>query len=429
MQQQESARWTYSGLFFAVMHNLNDIHQKDLVVLLVALSKVLRRCHRANKQMDALHSTVESFMASLLICNNNMIQSVQRISNGVEPNMNKWKSFATLMQSIGEKYLLSKKDMDFQVVYTTKGNLDYTETYKGGDIVDNDGDTSQNDSQLSSVRRDEDFAACLASDPSETLLAAIIQRSTMPKDFARLALVLYWLSRVGFPHDTLSSFFSMVLRRVIELEPTYRNDIYPRDIVSILKYSTAFDVDQKLKGRLYGFLSEQNRQSMLQLNIQDASCLLDCLLDDEVFDKGILVSIFTNLQLCMRAENMPCPREKAYILHSYLSQKTKLENVDISPQEDKFIGCAQLNDLADTFIRKDALANFMRRWDYAPFSDKASIGENHVDERRTWEAIIMKLKKICVTLEVTRPYCVALIEHLSSNRKPGENNDQLMRGR
>ncbi|KAK1442197.1 hypothetical protein BgAZ_402270 [Babesia gibsoni] len=401
-QNVDTTRWVYSGLFFAVVHNLKDIHQKDIVVLLSALVKLLRAEHRRKNDFNALIVTVEGFLTSLMICSDHMITCVQRIAQGTQPTMHKWKYFANLMRAVTEKY---KRSSSQNAMIHDRCNGDPPEMLEEApyehDVVPNE------------VNDEYDITACLAKEPSNTLFAHVMERSAKLKDFARLASVLYWLHHLGFPHETTKFFFHMLLNKMLSLGDIDHSETYPRDIISVLRYSFPFQIDSRTISKLYGYLSQWNKESILQLNLQDVKSLLECLLDTECFDQGLLVAIFTNLQLSLEKKDQPHRNSDASILHCYLSEKNRGETEEYALWDQTFMDFPALNHLAETFIAKDALIHFLRKHGCTAFYGRTQTARRLIHDEHIWNDIVAMLQTLSPTLEETKPYCLALIDHLT----------------
>ncbi|GBE61116.1 asparagine-tRNA cytoplasmic-like protein, putative [Babesia ovata] len=272
----------------------------------------------------------------------------------------------------------------------------------------------ERDAKRSTTRDPGSFASagCLAKDASETLFAKIIGRCALQKDFARLAFVLYWLSNIGFPSEMMTRFFDMNLRRMLALQSASRSELCPRDFISVLRYSLHFDIDSSLREALYNQLVASNKKSLLYLTLQDANNLLDCLLEKEHVDQGLLVAAFASIQLCIKAAPSPDDKQAIGVAHSYLAERCRLVQDERAHWDSIFMQLDHLNDLANTFVGRDSLCNFLQRHCLPPSELRVRSGPD-VDEvnRHVVLDVVKKLQHLCPTMkEETRSYCVKLID-------------------
>ncbi|GIX66324.1 asparagine-tRNA cytoplasmic-like protein, putative [Babesia caballi] len=420
----ECARWSYSGLFFAVLHNLENIHQKDLVALLVGLTKLLRGEHHGQYKLEALRDSVESFLACLFSCSNRVIKRVHTIAHGSDPTMNKWKSFSALLHVVTKKYKVTAYDQSANTKEISA--IGHTDDGSLHNVVPEPAPSGSGQSNTNSGSYAGDVCAescteCLAKNASETLFAEIIERSTLRKDFARIAFVLYWLSHVGFPKHSLTNFYRMMLHRMLGLEWDSDSEPSPRDLISILRYSLHFDLDSSLRARLWNILSACNQNSLLCLNLQDASSLIDCFLEAESFDHGLLVPVFTSVQLCMNRASEARPKDTSGLAHAYLTGKSRPVSAENASWSGAFIEFDHLSYLAETLVGPRALTSFLRSHCSQPTrgptkrTDTIATARDH----RLLLEIAAKLRNLCAVLEETRGYCELLIEHISHSRTTG----------
>ncbi|ORM39861.1 uncharacterized protein BXIN_0189 [Babesia sp. Xinjiang] len=421
----ESARWSYNGLFFTVMYNLNYTHHKDLIALLVALAKLLRGEHYGLYKLDPLRYSVESFLACLFTCSDRMIERVHTIANGPDPAMNKWKIFAALLRDIPNDHVYPAYDVLDNKAYPKNDEGCGRITSEAALVFDDhvaDRQKCMDVTRPSGADVGSDTSAgCLASDLSETLFAKIINRATLRKDFARLAFVLYWLSRVGFSRKQTAAFFSMMLVRMLELEEGNPTEPLPRDIISVLSYALHFDIEENLKKQLCRDLSIHNRNSLLHLNMHDTSSLLDCLLNTDEIDQGLVVALFTNLQLLLIQESVPLLGHVSNLAHCYLTERSRTV-ADESPKwVEMFLDFDELNDLSDKFIGKGSLLRFLQNVSVLPSSravDPLAVCPRYISD------ITVKLQRLSLELDDLRPYCVKLIEHMSKMRGMVSTNSE-----
>ncbi|CDR93736.1 hypothetical protein, conserved [Babesia bigemina] len=411
--QGDNARWSCSGLYFVLLHNFNNIHQKDLVVILVAIVKILRGGHHGQYALGALQECAQAFLTCLFTCNDRVLQRVHKIADGSDPIMNKWRSFAELLRQLSEQ--TQGHALDAQDVSKTSGigdtgmscsdDTSCYEKYIGVEEIIEE--------KRSPARDSGAFACtgCLARDASETLFAKIVGKCTLQKDFARVAFVLYWLSKVGFSSEITTRFFEMNLRRMLALQSDNRSEPCPRDFISVLRYSLHFDIDGSLREALYGYLAASNKKSLLHLTLQDTNNLVDCLLEKEQADQGLLVAVFANVQLSIKAMSSLGGKQPIGVAHSYLAERRRLVEDARAHWDNIFVDFEQLKDLVSAFVGRDSLCNFLQKHCLPPseLRVKSGFDADAVNRHAVFD-IVRKLQKLCPAMEETQEYCVKLIE-------------------
>ncbi|GFE53607.1 right handed beta helix region family protein, putative [Babesia ovis] len=420
MLSPESARWNYSGLFFTVLYNIKHTHQKDLIVLLVALTKLLRDEHYGLYKLDPLRDCVESFLTCLFTCSYNVLAQVQIIADSVEPTMNKWKRFADLLRDIHMERRRSQNHQINTANDPPSSDAIFSEPMASpvSDTTLASGDKHMVDSRVQTFCVNHEIcASCLASDPSETLFATIINRATKRKDFARIGFVLHWLYTVGLFHDETTRFFTMMLDKMLEVEKYDRTEPHPRDLISVLNYSLSFDIVDNLRNKLYDCISSHNRASMLQLNIQDTNSLLNCLLEMDNIDQGLVVALFANIELLINT-SVSSTANASNMVQSYLTERTQNNGEDHTKWSNLFVDFNELNNLVDTFVARGSLPRFLqnhgRRSTMTAFNARA-----HSADIRELSDITRKLEVLSNSLDETRPYCLKLIDYMLQRNSGG----------
>ncbi|EDO06763.1 uncharacterized protein BBOV_IV004020 [Babesia bovis T2Bo] len=419
LQSAECAKWNYTGLFFTVLYNIKNTHQKDIIVLLVGIVRLLREEHYGLYKLDVLRDCIECFLACLIKCSDRVIDHVQTLSETVEPTMNKWKIFADFLRNIPrENHIVHLEQEQSQLSSTIRfpsdGTLNHSSPCNGFGLQESNLLTP-NEYMVGFYS--DDSSEFLAHHPLDTLFANIIFRLKKRKDFSRLAFVLHWLHTIGLFKECIHIFYSILLKRMLELETNSRSDPYPRDLISVLRYSLSMDITDNLRNELYSCIITYNRRCILRLNLQDLNELLDCLLSMDSVDEGLMLAIFANLQLIINNHWTTLSPQIPKLFQSYLTERSQIVCDDHTKRVMLIFDYNTLFKLADRILGNCSLMWFVQHYGYKSDVALGSTNlETHSQALRCLPDIITKLKRLTQSLDETKQYCIDLIEHMSTKR-------------